>query len=195
MRKEYREDMTWRANYRDKMKEARHFPSSLRSSDTRRERNTWSREIGGEERSSHYIPFPRYLSRRLPPLCPSLRSLLSPSWRRSWVRPSLPHSPIPRLATHSFPFGHSFRVCWRAKWVGWVIHWSQIKGFIETRPMTQQQIEKMTVRDDGLGHVLTVPFPPTHSSSPFPSFPVSFPFSFLLPVDPKGETREKEEKE
>ena len=79
--------------------------------------------------------------------------------------------------------------------MGWVIHWSQIKGFIETRPMTQQQIEKMTVRDDGLGHVLTVPFPPTHSSSPFPSFPVSFPFSFLLPVDPKGETREKEEKE
>ena len=65
MRKEYREDMTWRANYRDKMKEARHFPSSLRSSDTRRERNTWSREIGGEERSSHYIPFPRYLSREV----------------------------------------------------------------------------------------------------------------------------------
>ena len=35
MRKEYREDMTWRANYRDKMKEARHFPSFIHILETK----------------------------------------------------------------------------------------------------------------------------------------------------------------
>ena len=85
-------------------------------------------------------PFPRYLS---------------PSYEGSWVRSlGLAFAPSRTHCSLVSPLC----VCWRAKWVGWVIHWSQIKGFIETRPMTQQQIEKMTVRDkDGTVIVRTCP--------------------------------------